>query len=431
MILKPKKLIFEKFSLNGKKLSSDVKILHIYFAAMLGFILAGIVNIFVSNGNAIYDMLIPNMNNHYWDLITSIFHNYAGMPYEEGVIYPPGANIICLLLSKMFSLESYMDGINAMRDSQIGMLVIMWFLLSTVTLFISLICYQFQGTRAEKLCLVLTILLSAPYVREISKANLVMVSVICVYVFILFKDHESVFMRVLAFVALSAAVALKIYPVFLGILLLREKSAKKIWGCIGCGIVVFFVPFFVFGGLHGVVLMLQNIFNTTSIFNDSGLGFKIDITNTINIVGDLFHYGGNIRRVGTCFNYIFLILGFVMSLFVQEEWKAVTLLSLLTLSYPTFSGSYGILIMVPALIMFLNTKPGITHENMAYILLFVLLFAPMFFGGQNILPALDGEVRINLFTLTESVAIILMEMMLIFDGLIRMICLVGKKIKMK
>lgn len=258
-----------------------------------------------------------------------------------------------------------------------------------------------------------------------------MVSVICVYVFILFKDHESVFMRVLAFVALSAAVALKIYPVFLGILLLREKSAKKIWGCIGCGIVVFFVPFFVFGGLHGVVLMLQNIFNTTSIFNDSGLGFKIDITNTINIVGDLFHYGGNIRRVGTCFNYIFLILGFVMSLFVQEEWKAVTLLSLLTLSYPTFSGSYGILILVPALIMFLNTKPGITHENMAYILLFVLLFAPMFFGGQNILPALDGEVRINLFTLTESVAIILMEMMLIFDGLIRMICLVGKKIKMK
>lgn len=101
MILKPKKLIFEKFSLNGKKLSSDVKILHIYFAAMLGFILAGIVNIFVSNGNAIYDMLIPNMNNHYWDLITSIFHNYAGMPYEEGVIYPPGANIICLLLSSV------------------------------------------------------------------------------------------------------------------------------------------------------------------------------------------------------------------------------------------------------------------------------------------------------------------------------------------
>lgn len=73
MILKPKKLIFEKFSLNGKKLSSDVKILHIYFVAMLGFILAGIVNIFVSNGNAIYDMLIPNMNNHYWDLHNEYF----------------------------------------------------------------------------------------------------------------------------------------------------------------------------------------------------------------------------------------------------------------------------------------------------------------------------------------------------------------------
>lgn len=62
-----------------------------------------------------------------------------------------------------------------------------------------------------------------------------MVSVICVYVFILFKDHESVFMRVLAFVALSAAVALKIYPVFLGILLLREKSAKKYGDVLGVG----------------------------------------------------------------------------------------------------------------------------------------------------------------------------------------------------
>ncbi len=160
--------------------------------------------------------------------------------------------------------------------------------------------------------------------------------------------------------------------------------------------------------------MLKNIFNTTTIFTENGLGFKINIANTVNIIGELLNAdSNNVQLIGNTLNYFILCCAIFSFFFLKHNWQSVTLLSLIFLSYPSFSNSYAILFLVPALVMFLNTEKETTIQNIFYVTLFVLLFAPMCFGGRDIFPSLKGVTRVNLFTFIESIAIILLEIALI------------------
>lgn len=418
-----------------KKLSSWIKVhfclKHIYYTIMSFFIIISVINCIKTNGSAIYDMLVPNYSNHYWDLFTSIYHNFLQTPYEEGVVYPPGANIICLILSKFFSAEMYNNGANAMRDSQIGIVIMLWFMIFSTGILVFLIIKHSKAAKRENFFLIFTFLCSAPYIRELNKMNIVIISVILVYLFLLYKDDHRFYVRFAAIVCLAAAVSIKIYPVFFGLFFIKNKRWKETFISIAVGIVFFFGPFFLFGGPQNIILMLKNIFNTTDIFNTSGLGFKIDITNTINIFGDLMGYNGDIRFIGTVFNYVLLFLGFGAFFVIKSEWKSIAILSLLALTYPTFSNSYGILIMIPALITFFNTENKLNADNVIYVILFAIMFAPMCFGGQDIFPTLTGVTRVNLFTFLESISIALMLIFLILDGLKTVITQSRKHIKVK
>ena len=65
----------------------------------------------------------------------------------------------------------------------------------------------------------------------------------------------------------------------------------------------------------------------------------------------------------------------------MEEWKAVTLLSLLMILIPGFSWTYTLLFMVVPLVLFLNNKSK-AKSSWVYLVLFVLLFAVIPIGNQ-------------------------------------------------
>lgn len=393
----------------------------IFYSIMILFSAVGFVNCIITKGEALYDMFVPNYTNHYWDLMTSIYHNYERIPYDRGVIYPPGANILCWIFSRFFSFELYQGGPNAMRDSQIGMLFIVWFITITTLILVSIICWHKNGSALEKTLFIILILCSAPYMREITKMNLVIFSVIFVYLFLIGKDSDNRIIRFLSLLCLACAVSIKIYPVFLGLLLLKEKRWKSVWLCIMIGALVFFLPFLFFGGVEKMLLMLKNIFFTTGKFEEGGFGFRVDIGNTISMFGNLLGLEiGMARSIGNVLNIVILIVSIFSFFFITSKWKSMGLLSLITLSYPPFSHSYGILIMVPSLICLLDANKNTDSfklTNVIYSILFSLMFAPMFFGGQDVLPQLNGLLRVNLFTLVESIVILMMQIMFIVNGL--------------
>lgn len=403
------------------KIRSYSQIRLLYFGSMLFFFIFSLLNCIRTNGIALYDMLVPNYNNHYWDLFTSIYHNFLRTPYKEGVIYPPGANFICWVMSNFFSEEQYYRGVNTMRDSQTGLIIMLIFILSTMIFLIVLLNKAFNAKPFEKILLVVTCLFSAPFIREISKINIITLCVILTYFFLLYRNDVRGYMQILAFFCLACAVSIKLYPVFFGLFLLKEKKWQEANTCILIGAFVFFLPFFFFGGISGLPLMFKNILNTTTIFTESGLGFKINIANTVNILGELLKANSsNVQLIGNILNYFILCCAILSFFFLHCDWKSTALLSLVFLSYPSFSNSYAVLFLIPALVMFLNTEEKLTIENIFYAVLFVLLFAPMCFGGQDIFPSLKGVTRVNLFTFIESISIILMETALIVEGFLQL-----------
>lgn len=397
---------------------------------MLYFIVLSFINCIKTNGAALYDMLVPNYKNHYWDFFTSIWYTHDKLPYQSGVIYPPGANFLCWILSCFFPTDLYSTDVNTLRDSSLGMIIMLWFILTSMLLLIALILKDYaDGDAFEKILFIMTLLLSAPFIREISKLNIIPLSIIFTYIFILYKDSENNYLKLLSLLALACAVAIKIYPVFFGLYLLKKKDRKNTLLCILLGIFVFFLPFAFFDGISGLRLMLTNIFNTTETFTNSGLGFKINIANTVQVFGELLSLNPAVIKSVTSLTNLFMLAAAVISFFfLKENWKALAIVSLITLSFPSFSNSYAVLYMVPALVAFLKEEHNLTFHNLFYVLLFVALFAPMFFGGQNIFPKLQGVTRMNLFTFVESIAIVLMQSALIAEGFHRIGIIFKKQI---
>ena len=117
------------------------------------------------------------------------------------------------------------------------------------------------------------------------RGNIVIYSFICSMMFVFFQNSKNKYMREIALMSLAFAAGLKIYPAFLGCLLLYNKEYKRAIRTVIYGIIMFIVPFFAFQEkLSGLPIFLNTLFKFQNITELSYNGFSFDkIFNTIII----------------------------------------------------------------------------------------------------------------------------------------------------
>ena len=143
-----------------------------------------------------------------------------------------------------------------------------------------------------------------------------------------------------------------------------------------------FVPFVFFTKENrSVTLWISNIINCNKEFQNNGLGFKLNLSNAMQIVEAWS--GVDLSVLIQALVGVVLLLNCMLVVFDRkmEEWKAVTLLSLLMILIPGFSWTYTLLFMVVPLVLFLNSKSN-AKSSWGYLVLFVLLFAVIPIGNQ-------------------------------------------------
>ena len=59
-------------------------------------------------------------------------------------------------------------------------------------------------------------------------------------------DSEILYKRHFAYICLSLAAGIKIYPAILGLLIIRRRDFKEVLSCLMYGILIFFLPFCLF-----------------------------------------------------------------------------------------------------------------------------------------------------------------------------------------
>ena len=307
------------------------------------------------------------------------------------------------------------------RETSLGMIIFVCFTIVSYILFAKLIYKYKNGSFANKSLFAFFTLFSFPMIYLIERGNIIVLVLPLLLYFVNEYDSDVKYKRHLAYICLAISVAIKIYPVFFGLLLLKKKkNFKNILLCIFYGAVFFFVPFIFVGGFSQLDVLIHNILYTSSMFGSKGFGFKVSISNTFSLFGHVFNHVRLFETAGTMFLIITVLAGLFLILFNKwnEDWKIYAVISLIIILVPGFSYIYSVAYMIIPLLFFLNKKET-KWIDYIYSLLFIAQFIFLVAKTDELFPSFNSaELNCNIATVVESIALLAMLVLLYFDGII-------------
>lgn len=420
------KLLFQKLfkSKNLRKI--------IFLSCMWGGILIFLVCGAASHGELFLRSFFNDSNDTFMDFFNSL--QYELHPYENKVIYPPLANLFYYIVHAFIPENIFSLGAVSIRDSQIGRILIILYMLITFFLFYLAIGKMDKKSNDNmRMILFLTILFSEPMLYTIERANLIIVALIFMMLFCAYYESKNNILKHFAFLSLAIAASIKIYPAVLGLLLLRDRRWKDSFICIIYGILVFFLPFIFFGGFKNVVLMLNNITNCGSSMLANGEGWKLSILSICNYFSVWFTGTiGSYATLSTFLKLICFIGGCIILLFVDynEKWKLYMVPTLMMVMLPDFSYIYSAIFLVIPLLYYLNTDASFKKFDIVYIVLFLLVMLPLVEKNLDIfIPFQQDYYPLNLSTLVESLSCLIFMILIWGEGIFQLIKKIVKNLK--
>lgn len=391
----------------------------IYYIGVILLALAAVIAGIVTKGETVKNVLF-NHDDVFMDFFNSV--NNCGFAYdaydEFGVIYPPLVVLFYKATSLLFPAKLAAQEIKA---SSLGMIIFTIYTVACVMLLIKCIKKYKIGNGLDKFLFAVSMFLSVPMIFLLERGNILILVISLLFVYLYGYDSEKASTRHLAYICLAIAVSIKLYPVVFGLLLLRKKkNFKNIAWCVFYGIIFFFVPFIFIGGFSQLFVLIKNILYTSSMFGNKGYGFKVNITNTFAMFGDLLHHSYIFESIGNAVMISAVIIGVLLILFgkFNSNWKLYAIISLFLVMVPGFSYVYSIAYMLIPLVAFLNEKKT-RKSDYIYLLLFILQFGLFIAKKDELFSQFEGsELALNITTLIESVVLLLMMAMLYLDGII-------------
>lgn len=399
----------------------------LYFALSFLLIAVAFLVIVLSRGKAFDNLFWHGKSlGFYPDLFESVIHARTRNPYKLDAIYPAFA--YCLIYFFNFFIpgtyKNNFDDLQKLCD-QSETFVIAHIFYAMITLALAyFIIKSFGETKYKgKYALVLIFFTSSPYIFLIERGNTVIITILFLFVYVLFYNSENKVLRELALICLACAAAMKLYPALFGLLLLSDKKYKEAVRAVIYGIVLLVVPFFFMGGVGQIPQMLKNSLtlnnNTLSGSTGFGYGFKVNATSSI---GSIFEwlFAKNYTVYIKMLVYFFVVLLLVGSLFIKKKWKRIAAISLVVILMPDFSFIYNVIYLIIPLIFFIKDVKGkkITFLNTIYMLCFVGAFAPLPYG--DIFRSVGGYNNMNVGTMISSLSLILLALFLTGEGVYKM-----------
>lgn len=398
-----------------KDVNNTSKLFYIIsFASLVVCIIMGVL----SNGVTVSNLLF-NKDDVFMDFFNSVVDCSGDAYGESGVIYPPLVVLFYKFCSMFFNIDSMKA--SEVRETSLGMIIFVCFTIVSYILFAKLIYKYKNGSFANKSLFAFFTLFSFPMIYLIERGNIIVLVLPLLLYFVNEYDSDVKYKRHLAYICLAISVAIKIYPVFFGLLLLKKKkNFKNILLCIFYGAVFFFVPFIFVGGFSQLGVLIHNILYTSSMFGSKGFGFKVSISNTFSLFGHVFNHIRLFETAGNVFLIITVLAGLFLILFNKwnEDWKIYAVISLIIILVPGFSYIYSVAYMIIPLLFFLNKKE-IKWIDYIYSLLFIAQFIFLVAKTDELFPSFNSaELNCNIATVVESIALLAMLVLLYLDGII-------------
>ncbi len=426
---------FERRKYNALQTFST-KPLQLFSICIIGsFILSILVNTF-TGGEVFRQLLFSDRIDTGMDFYNSITYTRGAVPYTQyGTLYPPLANLLFYFFcsnvpqSQQLSWGASLTENVALRatanDLRVQQPTAMMYILFVVITCIALALLAaaiVEGSFASKALFGFSLLFTTGTIWALERGNIIILVVILSLFFVVYHQSSSAVIRELALLSLAFAAGLKLYPAFLGILLIREKKWKQAIRTILYGLAMFILPFFFFEGIEGIQKFFRVLFSFNSASSDitglSGLSL-VQISKTFLAI---FHLTTNVSAILSMVQwvaYASVLVGFFLCFVYRVSWKAVAMLCLFTVIVPGKMVFYGVMMMLVPLILFLRDYESAGRWKTWYFILFFFMFAVLPWPQISYFEELISSNYTYTFTqFVQQITVFLFFITLFADGLI-------------
>ncbi len=342
-----------------KRNFSFQKINPIYmYMLMTGMSLAVYIIISVIKGDNYFSNIFFISNGDFFmDFFNSVRDAAQGAAAytERHVIYPPMANLIYLLFSRLTPADYNNTSFEARYTwssdfSSIMMIVIFMAMCAFVSGVLIYSKVRHKSTMIRALTAFVAFF-SLPILDVMERGNMMLICFIALTVYGFTYSSKSKLLREIGLLSLAFAFSLKLYPFVFGYFLLADKRYKDAIRAAVYGILMLILPCFAFGGLSCFTQLYENI----TAFSEN--------TSTLQYILEYIRCPIWISENITVFAMVWLLVlscCFAVSPFIRakQSWKTwilglVTIFCIPSLTDKTYN--YALLI-IPLVLLFNDTE---------------------------------------------------------------------------
>lgn len=370
------------------------------FVAMLGIILYYIFA-FASlyNGSEDFEWLLSIFS----DFVEVMNFAIEESPYVvEGSSYPPLAIFIlmpfALICKDVFAVyASQTLSVSELTSKltispQFWIALVIFFLICTVSIVLLISKkFGFKGLQFLKISAIITF--GAPFVYSVMRGNTIYFALIFLLIFLLLKDSKNSALREISYVSLAVAGCLKIYPLFFGVFLLKDK---KIWASIRVAVyfcLIFFFSFCLFErGLVDISEFVDNLSGfmgedhrllATNNLSISALVYKAVHLIVPSTTSDSVWY--SVLNIGTI--AITFAIATFCAVYTKNEFSRYVIAASMVILIPSISYFYVLIFICIPFMEYIKTADTMgTKRATFYLFAFFFLFATCFILAKNFIP---------------------------------------------
>ncbi|QUO20774.1 DUF2029 domain-containing protein [Clostridiaceae bacterium Marseille-Q4143] len=362
------------------------------FGGIICFVILGIV-LLLSHGNLWSSIFWHDQCDTGMDFFHSIEYVRGRTPYlKYDTLYPPLANLFFLFVYYFIPREisqTWADTFELsveqrctrydLRLYQSCMMMFVFLVVITTLLLVLLIKNILKRCEEWKVNLVtIAAVCSYGILYSFERGNIIVLVMILLLFYINNYDSEKKYLKELALIALAISSGLKLYPAFLGILLLRKRDIQGAIKCIIYGIIAVFMPFVFFKeGIEGLFIWLKVIAKfgsdgTAVYIGNSAVNILHRVSNMVCRLFKVEFSSEIIMILSLLIILIFLLLAYMQ----KEEWKSILLLTLSIILFQN-QGDYIFSLLLLPLIIFFASENKLKKSNFVPIMVIMFLTWPL------------------------------------------------------
>jgi len=322
--------------------------------SMIGILLFFVYGFF--SGSSAFDWLVirNDPGEHFKDYFTHVAfvadpQNLYSRATGEWGTFPPFVYLLFYFLFRLTARDGFVpDNRFELMESDHAFTVFLYFWFFVLLLIVYAISIWVKGSHKKRL--IACLLLSVPFIGGgMERANSIMLVMPLLLISLKWRYSDSKLLREIALLLIAFCVGIKIYPAVIGLLYLKECRWKEALRLTLYGLLVFFLPFFCFGGISAFNLWFSNVRQTLGMIFDIG---RVEyIRGLICSLSYLFTRRENVF-LAQVVPTVFVLFMLILAVFSGNRYRTVFYICCIMTFYPYNAHRYTLCYLAIPLIIF-------------------------------------------------------------------------------